>query len=72
VQERLGNQVADAIQEHLQPKGVAVIISARHFCMATRGVKMPEVMTTTSAMRGSFMTEPEARAELLSLIQLQS
>jgi GTP cyclohydrolase IA len=72
VQERLTNQIADAIEEHLQPQAVGVIITAKHFCMATRGVKMPTVDTTTSAMRGAFREDPASRAELLTLIQLSS
>lgn len=68
VQERLTNQIADAIQEHLEPLGVAVVIRAKHFCMATRGVKTPNVDTTTSALRGVFK-EGTPRAEFLSLIQ---
>ncbi len=70
VQERLTNQIADAIEHFLQPRAVGVIITAKHFCMATRGVKMPGVDTTTSAMRGDFRDEPAARAELLNLIAL--
>lgn len=70
VQERLTNQIADAIEQHLEPLGVAVIITAKHFCMATRGVRMPDVDTTTSAMRGAFRDEPAARAELLQLIAM--
>jgi GTP cyclohydrolase IA len=67
VQERLTNQIADAINDHLNPKGVAVIIRAKHFCMATRGVKMPNVDTTTSALRGVFKTDPSCRAEFMHL-----
>lgn len=66
VQERLTNQVADAMMKHLRPKGAGVIIRAEHFCMATRGVHKPGVWTTTSALRGCFM-EPEVRAEFLAL-----
>lgn len=68
VQERLTNQIANCLEEHLNPLGVAVVIKAKHFCMATRGVKMPNVDTTTSAVRGVFMTKPEARAEFMRLI----
>lgn len=68
VQERLTNQIADAINEALRPQGVAVVIRATHFCMATRGVKMPQVDTTTSALRGAFKDRAEARSEFLSLI----
>lgn len=68
VQERLTNQIANCLQDYLDPLGVAVVIKAKHFCMATRGVKMPNVDTTTSAMRGVFLTKPEARAEFMGLI----
>jgi GTP cyclohydrolase I len=47
-----------------------VVITAKHFCMATRGVKMPNVDTTTSALRGVFKAKPETRAEFLNLIAL--
>lgn len=67
VQERLTNQIADTIVEHLAPKGVGVIIRARHLCMGSRGVKMPDALTTTSAMRGCLMDEPAARAEFMNL-----
>ncbi len=69
VQERLTNQIANCLEDHLKPLGVAVVIKAKHFCMATRGVKMPNVDTTTSAMRGVFLTKPEARAEFMGLIK---
>lgn len=69
VQERLTNQIADAIEEHLKPQGVAVIIQARHFCMESRGVEKMGAATVTSAMRGVFRGEPEARAEFMSLIR---
>lgn len=68
VQERLTNQIADTIQDHLQPLGVAVIVKAKHFCMATRGVNTPNVDTITSAMRGAFMEKPQTRAEFMSLV----
>ena len=70
VQERLTNQIADAINEVLKPQGVGVVITARHFCMATRGVKMPNVLTTTSALRGCIDAELGARAEFLNLINM--
>lgn len=69
VQERLTNQIADCIVEHLDPLGVAVVIKAKHFCMATRGVKSPNVDTTTSAVRGVFKDKPEVRAEFFSLLR---
>lgn len=68
VQEALTAQVADAIQEVLDPRGVAVVIRAQHLCMTTRGVHKPGVAMTTSAMRGVFRAKAEARAEVLSLM----
>ena len=70
IQERLTDQVANDILEVLQPKGVAVIIRAEHMCMSMRGVKKPGTRTTTSAMRGVFLKEADARAEFLSLVQM--
>lgn len=66
VQERLTNQIADALTEIIQPKGVGVIIRATHACMSTRGVKVHGSTTTTSAFKGELATM-EARAEFLSL-----
>jgi GTP cyclohydrolase IA len=68
VQERLTNQIADAIVEVLEPLGVMVVIEAKHMCMCGRGVKKSGASTTTSAVRGVFATEPAARAEFLSLL----
>lgn len=67
VQERLTNQIADALQEHLQPKGVAVIIRARHMCMESRGLNQQGHHTITSALRGVLKTDPAARAEFIEL-----
>ncbi len=69
VQERLTGQIADALVEHLTPKGVGVLVRASHACMSSRGVKIHGSVTTTSAMRGALMDKPEARAEFLSLCQ---
>jgi GTP cyclohydrolase I len=66
VQERLTNQIADAIHEHLEPKGVGVIVSARHMCMESRGVCQQGHDTVTSALRG-VMLEGTPRAEFLAL-----
>jgi len=68
VQEKLTAQIANAIQEALNPQGVAVIIQAQHFCMCYRGVKKPGSWTTTSKLHGVFMEEPAARMELLTLV----
>lgn len=66
VQERLTTQIADAIMEHLKPKGVGVIVSARHLCMESRGVCQQGHSTTTSALRG-VMSDGTVRQEFLHL-----
>jgi GTP cyclohydrolase I len=66
VQERLTCQVADAMVEHLQPKGCGVVIKARHMCMESRGICQQGHHTVTSALRGVFKEEPETRAEFLN------
>jgi GTP cyclohydrolase I len=72
VQERLTQQVAEAIQEVLQPKGVGVICEARHFCMMMRGVEKQHSGTVTSAMLGGFRDRKETRDEFLSLVSTRS
>jgi GTP cyclohydrolase I len=67
VQERLTTQVADALVEGLAPKGVGVVVKARHLCMESRGVCQQGHHTVTSALRGVFKEEPSARAEFLAL-----
>ena len=67
-QEVLTAQIADTIQRILEPKGVAVIIDAKHQCMTTRGVHKTETTTVTSRMRGLFKTDPRTRSEFMSLI----
>jgi GTP cyclohydrolase IA len=67
VQERLTSQVADALMEGLQPRGVIVVVECEHLCMAMRGVRKPGSRTVTSAMRGQ-MREAATRAEAMSLI----
>lgn len=69
VQERLTNQIADALVDVLQPKGVGVIVRAAHACMSTRGVNVQGSVTTTSAMRGVVLEKPAARAEFLALCE---
>lgn len=69
VQERLTSQIADTIQEVLDPLGVAVIVEAQHYCMCGRGVKKNGASTVTSSMRGVFREKPEARAEIMNLIK---
>ena len=67
VQERLTAQVADALVEHLAPRGVIVVIECEHLCMSMRGVRKPGSRTVTSAVRGQ-MREAATRAEAMSLI----
>lgn len=68
VQERLTNQIADALDTHLQPLGVAVVIECRHMCMESRGVRHTGTATVTSALRGIIKKDPDSRREFLSLI----
>lgn len=68
VQERLTSQVADAIDERLRPRGVAVVVEAEHMCMTMRGIRKPGSMTVTSALRGSMRSDDRTRAEVMSLI----
>jgi GTP cyclohydrolase I len=68
VQERLTSQVADALMEYLDPRGVIVVIEAEHLCMTMRGVRKPGAKTITSAVRGDFRTSEGTRAEAMSLI----
>lgn len=68
VQERLTQQIADAIQDTLNPQAVAVIIEAEHTCMSGRGIKKHGATTVTSTMRGLFKENATARGEVLSLL----
>lgn len=72
VQERLTTDIADTLVKALEPRGVLVIIEAEHLCMSMRGVKKPGALTITSAMRGTFHTNPASRAEAMSLIRQKS
>jgi GTP cyclohydrolase IA len=69
VQERLTNQVADALLEALDPHGVAVVMEASHTCMMMRGVQKQNSTTVSSAMRGTFQEDPRTRAEFLGFIR---
>jgi GTP cyclohydrolase I len=67
VQERLTNQIADALVKHLNPIGVGVWVSARHMCVESRGVQHADSTTITTALRGAILDEPSARSEFLAL-----
>jgi GTP cyclohydrolase I len=69
VQERLTTDIADALNTHLQPKGVAVVIEAEHLCMSSRGVQKQGSTTVTSKLMGCFADEHETRHEFMSLIR---
>ena len=67
IQERMTQQIARAVEEHLEARGVAVIVSANHLCMAGRGVKLPGAELITSAMLGRLRTAADTRSEVLRL-----
>jgi len=70
IQEEMVVQIADYVENRVAPEGLAVVIEATHLCMTWRGVKEPaEAAMTTSVMRGSFRTKPEARAEFMALVK---
>jgi GTP cyclohydrolase I len=68
VQERLTAQIADAMVEHLEPRGALVVIEAEHLCMSMRGVRKPGAITVTSAVRGSFRDSMSTRLEAMNLL----
>lgn len=68
IQEKMTTQIADTIQEAMQPKGVAVLIEAAHECMTTRGVHKPGLTMVTSRMVGAFREDPSTRREFLAAI----
>jgi GTP cyclohydrolase I len=69
VQERMTTEIADTILEGIKADGVAVVVQAEHLCMIMRGIKKPGSNVITSAIRGSFHSNPASRAEFFSLIQ---
>jgi GTP cyclohydrolase I len=69
VQERLTDQIAGAVEDVLKPRGVGVVIEAAHLCMMMRGVEKQGSSTITSAVRGSFRTDPRTRDEFMQLIR---
>jgi GTP cyclohydrolase I len=72
VQERLTTQVADSIQEVLDPRGVLVVVEAEHLCMSMRGIRKPGATTVTSAVRGLMRDSVAARNEAMSFIRPRS
>jgi GTP cyclohydrolase I len=72
VQERMTNQIADVIQEKINPLGVAVVVEGTHLCMAMRGVEKQNSFAVTSAMHGVFRDDPRTRSEFLELIRRKS
>ncbi len=68
VQERMTSQIADALMDTVDPRGVIVIIEAEHLCMSMRGVRKPGAKTITSAVRGCFLSSKSTRAEAMSLL----
>ncbi|OIQ90860.1 GTP cyclohydrolase 1 [mine drainage metagenome] len=68
IQEKLTAQIANAIQDVLHPRGVAVVIEAAHQCMTTRGIRKPGVTMVTSRMLGTFRSDPSTRREFMALI----
>jgi GTP cyclohydrolase I len=68
VQERLTDQIADALMEVLNPQGVGVVIEAAHLCMMMRGVEKQNSRTVTSAVRGLFRSDSRTRSEFLRLV----
>ncbi|MBT6641982.1 MAG: GTP cyclohydrolase I FolE, partial [Planctomycetaceae bacterium] len=72
VQERMTEQIADLLEHELGAKGVAVVIEASHTCMTIRGVRKPESVCVTSAMKGIFRANVSSRAEVMSLISGKS
>jgi GTP cyclohydrolase I len=72
VQERLTEEIAAAIEEVLEPRGVGVVIEAAHLCMMMRGVEKQSSKTITSALRGIFRSDPRTREEFLSLARGKS
>lgn len=71
IQERMTLQIAEAIEKHLDARGVAVILTAHHLCMGCRGVRQPDTQMVTSAMLGTLRDDPSSRSEFLQLCKLR-
>ncbi len=69
VQERLTTQIAQTLEDVLQPKGVAVVVEAKHLCMMMRGVQQQNTFAITSSLRGEFEQDPKTRAEFMGLLR---
>ena len=72
VQERLTNQIANIVLDTIKPMGVAVVMEATHLCMSMRGVEKQNSFAVTSAMLGTFRSDPRTRSEFLELIKLRA
>jgi len=70
IQERIGEQVTDALMQYLEPKGAACIIKATHMCMRMRGVNKQDSIMITSSLKGTFLHDEIVRMELLHLLKL--
>lgn len=71
IQERMTGQIADAIMEHLSPKGVMVVLEAEHTCMTMRGIKKPGSRTVTVAVRGAFQENPALQAQFYQMLNMR-
>jgi GTP cyclohydrolase I len=69
VQERLTTQIAETLEQVLEPRGVAVVVEAMHLCMMMRGVAQQNAFAITSSMRGAFERDPKTRAEFMELLR---
>jgi GTP cyclohydrolase IA len=69
LQERMTTMIADALERKLQPRGVMVVVEARHLCMEMRGIRRSGAETVTSTVRGTFREDPRTRAEALALLR---
>lgn len=69
IQERLGQQVTQALEDHLKPRGAACVLEAQHFCMTSRGVQKQNSIMVTSSLTGAFLEQPQTRAEFLNMIR---
>lgn len=72
VQERLTVQIADAIEQHLQPQGVGVFLTARHLCMESRGICKQGIETHTNVLRGAIKNDPKSRAEFMNFVRFKT